>query len=170
MGEVKIIIILRNPVDRAHSAWKMYSSFAKNPFEHLRKLYDGRTFTDAIIQEVNHEKLPSNYLYYYVDRGKYIYQIDNYMKEFSEDGLLILDFDDFEHNLKFMLDSTCDFLEIDRFNSAALSSLSKQKHNVNKRNFILNNSDHKTLDFLKSYFTPYNRKLFDFLGYSFDWF
>lgn len=50
LGEVKMIVLLREPASRAYSAWNMYYSFANLPL----KIQDAdpRNFSEAITQEL----------------------------------------------------------------------------------------------------------------------
>ena len=80
---VKIILILRNPIDRAYSAWK-----------HALKYGETKNFEDAINDELNN-KLDENKTFHtaikhYLRRGLYYQQICNILKWFSRDNLLIL--------------------------------------------------------------------------------
>ncbi|NEP57124.1 MAG: sulfotransferase domain-containing protein [Symploca sp. SIO2G7] len=168
LGEMKIMIILRHPADRAYSAWKMYNSFQNNPHEHLRAIYDDRTFAEAISQEMNNKSDIDNEPYHYLGRGKYIYQIENYLKYFAKDSILVLDFNDFKKNIKSMLDNVCDFLEIERFSQEKIDAFETQKYNVGNKQ-EKTTSDKATLESLKEYFIPYNKKLYELLDYRFEW-
>jgi len=168
LGEMKIMIILRNPAERAYSAWKMYNSFQNNPHEHLREIYDGRTFAESIYQEMNNELDIDNEPYHYIGRGKYVYQIENYLEYFAKDSILVLDFNNFKKNLKSMLDQVCNFLEIELFTRGEIDVFETQKHNVGKKQ-EKSNSDQATLELLKNHFIPYNKKLYELLNYRFGW-
>jgi len=75
--EMKIIIILRNPIERAFSHWNMERS--RNA-EHL-------SFWDAINTEKLRcqETLPlQNRVYSYIDRGFYIKQLENIWRYFPK--------------------------------------------------------------------------------------
>ncbi len=66
--DIKMIAILRNPAERAYSAWKMYHSWATNEGVHEvnRRIADRRTFTEAITQELNGRVSGQMYPYWYV--------------------------------------------------------------------------------------------------------
>lgn len=81
---VKIIIILRDPIERAYSSWK----------HEVKNYGENRTFEDAINDEIKN-KLNENKTFYtaqkhYLQRGLYYKQIQNILKWFSIDNLLIL--------------------------------------------------------------------------------
>lgn len=80
-GDIKIIIVLRNPVDRAYSA---YSHFQ-------RDLNDPLTFEEAIARE--EARMQENYLplYRYIDQGRYFEQVKAYLEHFSEVKVLLFE-------------------------------------------------------------------------------
>ena len=82
---VKFIIILRNPVDRAYSHY-LHSK---------RDLHEHLSFEDALKKKV-YEK--NNYLTYlrtsYVEQGKYADMLQRYFALFSKDNFLILHFEE----------------------------------------------------------------------------
>ncbi|MDJ0599072.1 MAG: sulfotransferase domain-containing protein [Crocosphaera sp.] len=170
LGEIKMIVILRNPVDRAYSAWKMYHSFGTNPdvSENNRKIADHRTFSEAIEQELKGECEPGIYPYEYVNRGKYVEQLNNYYQYFNKTNLLILSFEELKNNKRALLNNICDFLEIDHFPEAILDQLEAKSYNVGKAVEVT--AEHQeVLEKLKSYFIPFNEKLYELLNHSYDW-
>ena len=168
LGKMKFIAILRDPSNRAYSAWKMYNSFADNSHEHLKKLYDKRTFAEAIYQELNSSKINDYNPYHYIDRGKYFFQIKRYFDVFSKNNLLILNFDDLKNNLENLLDNVCAFLEIDSFSEETTNLITEKKYNVgNKKK--LSDEDEEILKLLQEYFAPFNEKLYNLVDKNFMW-
>ncbi|WP_107667324.1 sulfotransferase domain-containing protein [Cyanothece sp. BG0011] len=170
LGTIKMIVILRNPVDRAYSAWKMYHSFANNPevAENNKKIADERTFTQAIHQELNNECAPDIYPYDYINRGKYVEQLNNYYQYFDKNNLLILSFEELKNNKRALLNKICEFLEIEPFPDAILQQLEKKSYNVGKGVEIT--AEHReVLEKLKNYFIPFNEKLYELLNNSYHW-
>ena len=167
LGNIKIIAVLRNPAERAYSAWHMYHSFKDNPEESLQLLYDSRTFDQAIDDELFSGSYPSNHPYHYIDRGKYVYQIDRYYKTFPEKNVLVLNFEDLKNNLGLLLDKICDFLRIGRFQDASEANIKGRQYNVGtyERTAL---ADNKIME-LQKYFAPYNQKLFERIGEIYPW-
>ncbi len=98
---VKIIIILRNPVDRAYS-------------QYLWRVRDGReelSFEDAISSEENRMKENYSFDYFYVDRGMYHDQVKAYIDNFKFVKIIL--FEDLKDHTKETLSSICDFLKVD---------------------------------------------------------
>ena len=114
--EMKIIIILRNPVERAFSHWNMERDRNK----------DKLTFWDAIQQERERcrETLPFQHrVFSYVDRGFYSQQLRSIWHYFSEKQTLILKNEDLRYNPINTLKRVTDFLEIDAFHHIEATSV-----------------------------------------------
>lgn len=91
--DIKLIIILRQPVDRAYSNYLMSK----------RRGYELLPFNEAVEQETERIKkgeLERTYLSYIL-RGKYVEQIKRYLNLFEKDQILFLCFEtDIRNNLK----------------------------------------------------------------------
>jgi hypothetical protein len=170
LGEIKMIAILREPVSRAYSAWKMYHSFGTNPDVALvnQKIADRRSFAEAIAQELSHQPPAAIYSYDYVARGRYVEQVERYFNTFGREKLLILESKQFQKNITESLHQVCEFIGIDPFTDALLSKLSEEKYNVGLQQET-SVEIQQTLDQLKDYYRPFNEKLYQLLGKSYDW-
>jgi hypothetical protein len=77
---VKMIVILRNPIIRAYSAWK-----------HAKKMFnETRSFEEAIYAPNSTNKTFYTSQFHYLERGLYYRQLTELLKWFSKDNLLIL--------------------------------------------------------------------------------
>jgi Sulfotransferase domain len=104
--EMKWILVLRNPVERAFSAWNMET---KRGTENL-------SFKEAIEKEPERcrEALPLQHrVYSYVDRGFYAHQVRRLFNIFGEDNCLVLLNEDLRTNHEKTLRSVFDFLNVD---------------------------------------------------------
>lgn len=101
----KLILILRNPVDRAVSS---YGYFTK-------MLREKRSMQEAVIYEPKDstEFSKDNSDFTYIEHGFYAKQIKSCLKYFSRDQLLILDYDDLASNPSKLLKQVFSFLNID---------------------------------------------------------
>ena len=99
--KAKIIIILRNPVDRAFSHYLM----------DYRLGLVSENFEDIINKRINHKNA---LLYYqqYVSVGEYYHQVERYIKVFGPEKLLIINYDDFKNNLAGTFEKICLFLKV----------------------------------------------------------
>jgi hypothetical protein len=103
---MKWILILRNPVDRAFSAWRMQKDREQ---EHL-------SFREAVGQESARcrEALPLQHrVYSYVDRGIYAHQVRRVFQMFGREICLVLLNEDLAHNHETALRSVFSFLGVD---------------------------------------------------------
>jgi hypothetical protein len=178
--KIKLIVVLREPVERAYSAWNMFkklhklnkvpSVIEKGYIEHadnnLRKVLfasEFPSFEDCINLEMKYIQDKANFLEpSFVRRGLYAQQIERYFQFFSKEQFLFLDYSDFEGNLNKVLLQTTQFLEIEPL-----------KMNVN--NYQVANKGvydlEKPLIFseLHNYYKPYNDKLNNLINVPFDW-
>jgi hypothetical protein len=167
LGNIKMIILLRNPVERAYSAWQMFHSYANLNNPKLQERADNRSFTEAIYQELNEPDKITKYPYNYLKRGIYWEQINNYLQYFSRDEILILDFAEFSQDLSKTLNRVCQFLNIDKFSQEMVEEYKNQKYA--SANYIIQDEDEKVLNLMKEYFQPFNQKLYDFLDINYNW-
>ena len=122
--ESKIIIILRNPADRAYSAynWMVMEGYeyAWN-FKQALKLEEKRTNRDI----PNFWEPEYYWNYMYCGTGMYYEPIKRYIDLFH-DNVLVVKFDDFVGSLQSEYDKICSFLNIET-NSASLSAQNVSK-------------------------------------------
>ena len=104
-SSAKLIVILRNPVDRAISS---YGYFTK-------MLREKREMKEALLYEPkgNNEFSRDNSDFTYIEHGFYAKQIKDCLKYFSKEQLLVLDYDDLANNPSVLLQKTFSFLGID---------------------------------------------------------
>jgi len=161
--QIKIILLLRNPVDRAYSHYN----------HNVRKDLEALTFEEAIeiesdrlygeiekIQE-NENYLSYNHLHFsYLSRGKYIEQLEAWMQHFSEEQMLILKTEDFKDETRAVLNRVFTFLGLPE-----RSLNTSRKFNVHSYQPM----DTKTREYLTNYFSSHNKSLADRLGTNIDW-
>lgn len=100
---MKIIVILRNPIDRAYSHWNMERS----------RNADLLPFWDAIRNEPDRcrEALPFQHrVYSYIDRGFYTHQLRRLWHYFSKERVLILRNESLRERPAETLNTVCGFL------------------------------------------------------------
>jgi hypothetical protein len=111
----KIIIILRNPIDRA--------------FSHYLMDYRLGLVTDSFEDVINKKSKHKNaQLFYqqYVELGEYATQLKRYFDAFEKENILLLDYEDFERDVASTMRLVYSFLKIRVDFSADIN----QKHNV----------------------------------------
>jgi hypothetical protein len=97
----KVIIILRNPIERAYSA---YMSLIRERREFL-------SFEEALKQEEKRKNNNWEYIWYYKDVGLYYNQVKAYMEQFSRVKVYL--FDDLKNNNLDLIKDLHEFLEVD---------------------------------------------------------
>ncbi len=160
---VKLIAILRNPVDRAYSHYN----------HNLRKKRENLAFEVAIEKEGERlsnklEKMLENehyfnakYFHYaYLGRGIYVNQLKRWFESFSEKQVLILNSEDFYADPAVIYSQVLDFLKLPQWGLREykrFNGLDYQGMNAATRKQLID------------YFKPHNQRLYEFLGMSFDW-
>lgn len=86
LPEVKLVVLLRDPVDRAYSAYTFHKSFGYEP---------ASTFEDALAEELAGERDDWWYAWRHLHYGLYSQHIDRYRRTFGEQRLLVLSSDAF---------------------------------------------------------------------------
>ncbi|NET04135.1 MAG: sulfotransferase [Symploca sp. SIO2B6] len=102
--DVKLIVILRNPVDRA------YSSFMHAIRDSREPLSD---FTQALLEEEVRIKNNWEYLWRYQDMGFYSVQLKRYFEKFDHSQIKIYLYEDLNTNPKELLRDIFRFLGVD---------------------------------------------------------
>lgn len=118
-ADIKIIAILRNPIERAYSHWNM-SVIKGNeslPFRQALLAESGR-----LASSTNGQCKPHSY----IDRGFYSLQIARYLDRFPRHNLLILRHEDLVADFTKTYQDICEFLDI---NSPAQIS-NQKKHTL----------------------------------------
>lgn len=103
---VKIIIILRNPIDRAYS-------------EHMsliRKMRETKSFLQAVELEGQRIKEGYNPYFWHVKRGLYYEAVKNYLEIFDPDNVLVLFYDKLNQSSEYTIKKIFSFLGIEAIN------------------------------------------------------
>lgn len=104
--KMKWILALRNPIERAFSAWNMETIRGKEKL----------TFAEAIDKEAERcrETLPLQHrVYSYVDRGFYAHQVRRLFNIFGRDNILVLLSEELRNDHNKMLHCVSEFLGVD---------------------------------------------------------
>jgi hypothetical protein len=165
LGEIKMIIVLRDPVERAFSSWNMHHNLFSRK-DKYKDLVDKRSFEDAIKEELA-RGLDYLDIYSYVFKGVYVNQIRNFLKYHSRENLLIIENEDLKNDFQNTLNLITDFL--------GLKKLKVETLNKNDSLFWDNKSEYLSKPSpdisrtLQEFYYPYNKELEEFLGKKFKW-
>lgn len=112
--KMKLIVILRNPVDRAYSQWKMLTARGVEIEDFSFAIREGRSRVQSI---------QSNRVFSYVERGFYTDQIRRILGAFPKCQVLFLLNDNLFREPENLLDRVCDFLNIQHFKEYPLPNI-----------------------------------------------
>jgi hypothetical protein len=153
--QVKIILFLRNPIERAYSHWKMSRDLFKND----------KSFEYSVMDEINNrwnenrlEKV--SFWYHFVQRGLYYQQISEMLKYFPRDNIHISISEKIRNNMDEEYQKVFSFLNLPEFHDnfeEVFSSKSPDsidpKSKIYKKLQKIYNKDVKNLEKLLGYKT-----------------
>jgi hypothetical protein len=162
--QARLIVLLRNPVDRAYSHYH----------HQIRKGRETLGFEEALEAEQARlrgetDKMPKDELFTsfsfrhfsYLSRGVYVDQLLRWSEFFDKDQMLVLKSEDlFEHTPE-TLKVVLDFLH--------LSDWQPETWEVRNKGHYEQEMNPATRRRLEEYFQPHNRRLYEHLGVDFGW-
>ena len=160
----KLIVVLRNPVDRAYS----------NYTHQVREGIEKRTFEEAIKSElkrieicknnseykINNDDFSNHVIFSYLRHGIYVDFIKAWMEFFTKEQFLILPTYDLNNNRAKFLKQVFDYLNVQNFEIKDV-----ERQNVGEYKKL----DKSMRKFLVDYYRPHNERLFKSLEKNFDW-
>jgi hypothetical protein len=164
LSGVKVIFLLRNPVDRAYSHYHLK----------LKRRQEPRSFDEAIDAEIERleadgEQIAANGDYYirmhdrhtYLARGLYVDQIRRWQSFFAPEQLLFVESGRLFKDTDEVFEQVCDFLGLPRWQGAVFGNRYPGRYDDKMRDA----TRRKLVDF----FAPHNGRLCAHLGARFDW-
>jgi len=160
---VKLIALLRNPVDRADSHYhlRVRDGTETLSFEDAleRELEMVNRERERITQDENYHSL-AHQRYSYLSRGIYADQLEVWASLFPREQILVLRSEDFYADPPTALRNVLKFL-----NLPSWEPQDYEKHRQGRYPKM----DPATRRRLVSYFEPHNQRLYEFLGVNFEW-
>ena len=158
---IKIIVILRNPVDRAYSQYHL----------NLREKAEKRSFEDAMEENMNELNKESHERYEikpkfsveennYLKKSLYAQQLRHWLNIFPMESMLILSTEEFESNQQVIYNKIFEFLNISQFEVKNTEKMEKGSYPQMKS---------ETRSLLLDYFRSHNNELFKLINKKFDW-
>ncbi len=166
--DAKLIVLLRNPVDRAYSQYTRWArrdidtpSFEETVEEELARLSGGGGLLPAQEPFSGSDRGPR---YYQLARGIYADQLERWLRFFDEEQMLVLKSEDFYSHTAETLKQVQHFLglpyrEIDLIPRKA----------SRKKKATYEPMDPVTRERLEAFFEPHNQRLYELLGRDFGW-
>lgn len=175
LPNVKLIVLLRNPIDRAYSQhWlEVMGKYESLSFEEAIRNEEERTAgeLDKMLKDEDYQSYQHR-RFTYLARGIYIDQLQYWMNYFPREQFLILKTEDLYTHSAAIVRQTLDFLgmpatEID-------TNKEYKKYKVpSKTGYKTKDSapkmDANTRAYLVEYFKPHNARLYEFLGRDLEW-
>ena len=153
--QIKIIAVLRNPIDRAFSHWNMEvnRNNEKKDFNYCIK-------NEQLRLNAGDDKVKR--IVSYVDRGFYVEQIQRIYTLFDAKNVLILKYEDFLKNQFFTLNFITEFLNIESFNFI--------ENKVFESNYNHSSIDFESKEYLKNIYSSNIKSLENLLHWDCsDW-
>ena len=137
--DVKLIIILRNPIERAYSSWVFR---CEQGWEHIKD------FHRAIAIETERINNKEQWDYHYLNAGFYYQQIKRYLEFFEEKQLEVYLYEDFQQEPANILKKIFYFLQVNDTFEANLSqyyNVTSSVKNLRLQSLIKNNQLFKNI-------------------------
>jgi len=159
----KIIVMLRNPVDRAYSHYQMERANKKEElsFEEAIKKEPERIKGEFEEMLNNKNNSGRNYPHRaYLKSGEYLEQIQRWREFYPQENFTFIKSEEFNKNPSLVYNDILKFLGLPSFELKKYEKIRKREYEKMKQ---------KTRKKLVEYFYPYNKKLYDYLKIDFEW-
>jgi hypothetical protein len=164
LPDVKLLVTLRNPVDRAYSQFQMTRREGEEPLES----FDQALTVENERLEPERARMWADPRYKswpygcwsYQDRSLYAEQLERWFELFPREQFHFLTLEDLSARPGETLDGVHEFLGIPAHRPADLPHLHAAKYDTLER---------ETRDRLGDYFAPHNQRLYDLVGRDFGW-
>ena len=169
LPHVKLIVLLRNPVDRAYSQYFHAVELGHETYSSFEEAIEGEEERTAR----EREKILQDELYYssaykhlsYLTRGIYVDQLRAWMDLFPRKQFLILKSEEFYSDPVTAFKQVASFLNL----AEAEPRIKKQAYKQYEHNTYSSHMDSALRKRLIDYFEPHNARLYEFLGVDFGW-
>ena len=147
LPQARLIVLLRNPVDRAYSDYE----------QARRKGWETRTFEEAI----EAEKTQTHARRKYLSRSTYVDHLLRWSQYFADEQMLVLKSEDLFECTQDTIERVLEFLDLPKWEPEA-----SEKRNRGKYEQKMHPATRQRLE---EYFEPHNEKLYEHLGVEFEW-
>ena len=177
---LKLIIVFREPADRAYSAWNMFKklhSLGRVPNVIEQSYIDGipnnlkstlfgevfPSFEEVIALEKAYMKSENGFIEpSFLRRGLYAEQVLRYMEHFDKEQFLFLEHREISDQLIPTLNKILKFIGQEAYHWDNLNEKIANKGNYEVKSPAI-------LDDLKAYYAPHNLQLYKLINREFDW-
>ena len=162
LPKIKLIVILRNPVDRAYSHYSKDVTLGRQTLSFTEIINHEEKLKETPIKNNNTENsnLYNIWNSLYFGRGIYVDQLKNWLDVFPRDQFLILKTEDMNADLTKTLNKVFQFLNISKFQVKDI-----KRTNVGKYEKM----DQSTRKILIKFYKQHNQQLYKNTRIDFDW-
>ena len=160
---VKLIALLRNPIDRAYSNYQQNVKFGiemlsfEEAIERESELTRGE-FKPTFVKKNNFGRDYQRFLY--LSRGIYINYLKDWMSIFPKEQILIIKSEEFIKNPSRVFHRVLKFLNLSNWKLKEFRKYNPSQYQKMKKS---------TRKYLMEFFKPHNQRLYKYLGSDFEW-
>ena len=161
----KIILLLRNPVDRAYSHWNMMVAHKRENLSFSEAIENEKSRISDFYEQMqnNQEYYSKEYFWYgYLERGLYAKKLKHWMNFIPKEQFLVLQSEEFFHNTSDVYSRVLEFLDLPKMNLPKYKKFRKGSYKKQK----MDDSIRKKLT---DFFEPHNKELYTLIGNNFGW-
>ena len=158
---VKLIVLLRNPTERAISHYFMEIRKKREHLGIMQALKKEETRLKEVLRR-NDFTNPVFAHFSYKKRGIYAEQLQRYMRYFSARNMFITNSESFFQNPRRIMKEVFSFLNVDE--NFEVSDIKPRNVGVNRTQI-----NRAVYDYLNEYFSSHNRALYDLIGTNYRW-
>jgi Sulfotransferase domain len=160
LPQARIVVLLRNPVDRAYSHYlhAVRLGFETMPFEEA--LAHEEKGPDSATQRMHDDQFSLSRHYSYLARGAYVEQLEEWMQAFPAEQLLVVRSEDFFADVRGTLARVTQFLGLE---AQDLERIPPPK------SFRYAPMDVRTRKRLVDHFRSWNQRLYALIGRDMEW-
>jgi len=167
LPNIKLIVLLRNPITRSYSHFYGYLRLC-NQHEEKPITRNLEKFVKIIMKNPN---IKLNYRgREFLEKSIYVTMLKRWYKYFSKEQIMIIKSEDFFENPCKVTDEIFEFLGLSPYDVKAkhclkMEDLNMQSLKVQKYTEL----SKETINLLKNYYKPYNQQLYQLIGRDLEW-
>lgn len=163
LPDARLIVLLRDPVERAHSDWAMRRRRGSEPLAFEEAIAEEQRILDAELARLATDPdydSPRLRQYAYLARGIYADQLPRWFEQFSREQFLIIESEGYRRDVPGTLERVWRHLGLA---SAELPEYAQRNRGTYEP------MSPETRDRLRVFFSPHNERLYSLLGERYDW-
>lgn len=163
LPQVKLILVLRDPIERAYSHYNHIRRLNREPLSFEEAIEKEQERITPDIEKLNKDefyKADHRRDYSYLTRGYYAKQLTEWYKYFPKEQLLVVQSEEFYKDTPRVYNEIVEYLGLNSYTLPVFEAKNALKYAKMAP---------ETKEKLKAYFAPKNEELYELLGKRFDW-